>query len=67
MAGAQIGPLTAKVIALIMTRNENFCKYDLSQNEIGDEGAKYIAHALLHRPSIISLNLSTNSISNSGL
>ena len=53
MSGAQIGPLTAKVISLIMTKNENFSSYDLSQNEIGDEGARYIAHALLQRPSII--------------
>ena len=46
MVGARLGPLSAKVIALIMMKNENFCKYDLSHNEIGDKGIIEIGKAL---------------------
>lgn len=77
MVGAHLGPLSAKIIALIMMKNENFCKYDLSQNYLGDEGTKLIAEALIpHKPSsgkavgsashIISLNLSSNAITDVG-
>jgi len=81
MVGARLGPLTAKVIAVIMMKNENFCKYNLAENNLGDEGAKEIGRALSAEnksiigetdvnsgsSGIISLNLSSNAITSVGM
>ena len=64
--GAQIGSLSAKVIGIIMINNDNFCKYDLSNNLFRDEGVIHIAKAL-NKSEVISLNLSTNAMTDIGL
>ena len=77
MSSSALGPLSAKVIALIMMKNENFCKYDLSNNDIGDKGIIEIGKALASHgvnkdeyigasKRIISLNVSSNSITSKG-
>ena len=61
-------------------KNQNFCKYNLASNNLGDEGAKEIGKALSigqngtgetnfnsANASIISLNLSANAITNVGM
>lgn len=59
----------AKVVSLIIKSNPNFARYDLSQNKIGDLGIEAIANVLkqVQTPSIIELNVSTNSLSPTGL
>ena len=69
MNGGQIGATVAKVISLIIKSNPNFARYDLSQNKIGDLGIESIANVFrqVRTLSIIELNVSTNSLSPSGL
>lgn len=69
MNGGQIGPTVAKVIALIIKSNANFARYDLSHNKIGDVGIEAIAAVFRQRstPSIVELNVSTNSLQPAGL
>lgn len=67
MTGAHIAATTTKVIALIMLKNENFCKYELNNNKIGDEGCKILSQVLYQNPPIIQLNLSSNAITDVGL
>ena len=64
MNGGQIGPTVAKVVALIIKTNNDFARYDLSQNKIGDLGIEAIAAVFKQKmtPSIIELNVSTNSL-----
>ena len=45
-----------------MIFNQNVASYDLSSNELGDEGIAKIAYALERTSHIIYLNLSTCNI-----
>ena len=69
MVGGQIGSTSAKVISLIIKANQNFSKFDIGYNKIGDIGITSIANVFenFRCPSIIALNVSTNSLSPVGL
>lgn len=56
----------AAIAKRFMLKNRNFCKYDLSDNNIGNEGTKAIAEVLKVTGHIISLDLSKNNVTADG-
>jgi Ran GTPase-activating protein (RanGAP) involved in mRNA processing and transport len=57
----------AKMIAALIEENDHFVKITLSKNVIRDEGAKYLAHALIKDKKILELDLSSNGLTDKGI